>query len=114
MVPDVVVALLFSSQRCLESRCSDPLVRVRAVFRQQNSLRELVCLQAIWFYPSEATTSGETTKKLKSGRRGRIAAWPLETHASRFLVFGLFCFFAEWLDVGSAEARCCFLDPSGV
>lgn len=91
-----------------------PLVRLKGVFQQQNSLCELVCLQAIRFYLSEATTSGETTKKLKSGWRGRSAAWPLETQAFRFLVFCLFYFFAAWPDVGSAEARSCFLDLSGV
>lgn len=91
-----------------------PLVRLKGVFQQQNSLCELVCLQAIRFYLSEATTSGETTKKLKSGWRGRIAAWPLETQAFRFLLFCLFYFFAAWPDVGSAEARSCFLDLSGV
>lgn len=91
-----------------------PLVQVKGVFQQQNSLCELVCLQAIRLYLSEATTSGETTKKLKSGWRERIAAWPLQTQAFRFLVVCLFYFFAAWSDVGSAEARSYFLDLSGV
>lgn len=51
-----------------------PLVQVKGVFQQQNSLCELVCLQAIRFYLSEATTSGETTKKLKSGWTYRSVA----------------------------------------
>lgn len=77
-----------------------------SVSQHRKNLCELVCLQAVWFYLSKATTSAETTKTLKSGWRGRNARHePL----GLFFVFFLSLLYGKDrknVDVKSSEARC--------
>lgn len=86
-------------------------VRRRRVFllsvpQQWKSSCELVCLQALWFYLSKATTSGETAKEAKSGVGEDVSQCGHSGHQPLGLWFVLFlcCFGQTWNHLGQGAA----------
>lgn len=92
-----------------------PLVQVKSVFLAGfSALEELVwtCVPA-----GNLVLSQQGNNKCRNRKAAKVGlertyntAWPRETQAFRSFCLLYFC--AVWPDVGSSEARCCFLDPS--